>query len=75
MSIRINVQLAPALRIVNTATKVTVSQLLTGMQGATGPRGYAGPVGPQGPAGLAANVPQDLIDAPDMVLLFDNALI
>lgn len=72
--IRFNVIEAPAIRITNPRTGVTVSQRISGLQGPEGPRGYQGPPGDRGPAGLAANVPPDLIDPPDMTLLFDNAL-
>lgn len=37
--------------------------------------GIQGPPGPQGLDGVTANVPADLIDPPDLILIFDNALI
>lgn len=72
--IRFNVIEAPAIRITNPLTGVTVSQRISGLQGPEGPQGVPGPRGEQGPAGLAANVPQDLIDSIDMTILFENAL-
>jgi hypothetical protein len=40
-----------------------------------GERGIQGPPGPAGPPGDADDLPADLLDPPDLILLFENGLI
>lgn len=54
-------------------TAVEVSNL-RGPQGAIGPRGFQGAQGEQGVPGQDAELPADLTDPPDLVLLFENGL-
>lgn len=67
MSIRFSVLEQPKIRAVSTTTNVVVAQQVVGLQGPVGPQG------PQGPKG--DDVPDDLIDPPDLVILFENGLI
>lgn len=66
MTIRFTVNEAPKLRAVSQTTNVVVAQQVTGLQGPIGPQG------PQGPRG--ESVPDDLLDPPNLVLLFENGL-
>lgn len=66
MSIRFTVTEAPKLRAVSQTTNVVVAQQITGLQGPTGPQGPQGTPGPGTPA--------DLLDPPDLVVLFENGL-
>lgn len=66
MTIRISVQEAPKLRAISTTTNVVVAQQVTGLQGPEGPQGPQGTPGP--------GTPPDLLDPPDLVVLFENGL-